>query len=59
MDENILQFLGIVDHVEVGDLCIITPWYEKDAVSYLDSSENHSHLPKLVCSLWNPAQSFP
>jgi hypothetical protein len=50
--ENILAFLGVVEHTDLG---IVTAWHkEGDAFSYLDDdSQRHSHVPTLVSSLRN------
>ena len=46
--DNVLGFLGVVERM--GDLCIVMPWCDKgNAVSYLESPANHSHLQNLVC----------
>lgn len=47
--ENILAFLGVVEHKDLG---IVTPWHEEgDAFSYLEhDSRRHSHIPTLVSS---------
>ena len=52
--DNVLGFLGVVEYN--NDLRIVMPWYDEgDAVSYLESPDNQSHTPNLVCScsLWS------